>query len=709
VSGLQCRLLPFHPNAAERAEEELMNRSTGLLLFRLGLACCILTLPVTVQADSAAEPSAAASTQNNVPTTAEAKLSQAERILRLEKTIADTQAELEEIKKDLDDPKSEYAQAKEAFMRLDKRLEERQQEAASRPAGEAPDLTGLQRARELAKERFDLAIAERAALQQKFALLEKKLEQDLAALNRMRNPETATSKPAEALATEVKPEQEQAGPTPAAQPAPPQATIQVPAVPGVPAPAAPASPAASQTGSEAPPLAQTALPDNKELLEAQQKAHVTKTEAKKAAEQLQSITERIATVRDNIKTEESLLDTARQRAVNARKSYNSVREHVEKLLSTGAPTEQVSAMWARVDDAEARAGEAEAEVNKIEKRIGELRSELDDLQSEHITALEDAERKRSQAAEAEQEVRRLQNPFSLFNILQWLIRHGPPVAGIGLAMTVLLWLTKVVEQRIVRLITIRGDAGGEPEREARAKTLAAVFRNFASTAIVIGGMLMILSEVGINIVPLLGAAGVVGLAVAFGAQSLIKDYFSGFIILLENQYAINDVIRIGNISGMVEHISLRMTKLRDIEGNAHFIPHGEIKSVTNMTHGWSRAVLDIRVAYKEQVDRVMAALMEVANELYRDPVFRPLVLDAPEMVGVDNLGESAVIVRLMIKTRPLRQWMVKREMLRRIKNRFDELGIEIPFPHYMVYHRPAADDSSDPDALAPLPGRSHDN
>ena len=198
---------------------------------------------------------------------------------------------------------------------------------------------------------------------------------------------------------------------------------------------------------------------------------------------------------------------------------------------------------------------------------------------------------------------------------------------------------------------------------------------------------MIFEEIGIAVGPLMGGAAVFGLAVAFGAQNLIRDYFYGFVILFENQYKLNDVLKIGELSGQVEQISLRMTVLRDLEGNVHFIPNGKIDSVTNMTYGWSRAVIEIGVAYKEDVDHVMQVLLSLGTELREDPTFGQFILDAPEMLGVNELGDSCVAIRMLIKTKPLTQWRVKREMLRRTKRRFDELGIEIPFPHRTVYHR----------------------
>jgi small conductance mechanosensitive channel len=158
------------------------------------------------------------------------------------------------------------------------------------------------------------------------------------------------------------------------------------------------------------------------------------------------------------------------------------------------------------------------------------------------------------------------------------------------------------------------------------------------------------------------------------------------MILLESQYGLNDVIKVGELSGVVERITLRITVLRGLDGTVHFIPNGQINSVSNMTHGWSRALFNIGVAYKENVDHVMKILMELGKELRRDAQFRYVILDDPEMLGVDHFGDSAVEIKFFIKTRPLKQWAVKRELLRRIKLKFDELGIEIPFPHRTVFH-----------------------
>ncbi|MEO8495068.1 MAG: mechanosensitive ion channel family protein, partial [Planctomycetota bacterium] len=171
------------------------------------------------------------------------------------------------------------------------------------------------------------------------------------------------------------------------------------------------------------------------------------------------------------------------------------------------------------------------------------------------------------------------------------------------------------------------------------------------------------------------------------AQSLMKDYFCGFILLMENQYKVNDWVTIGGQTGLVERITLRVTVLRDFEGKVYFIPNGQITSVTNATLDWSRAVFEIGVAYKENVDQVIAELRQVTIQMREDSAYSDFILGDVEMLGVDNLGDSSVVIKFGVKTRPDKKWPVKRELLRRIKNAFDERGIEIPFPHRTVIHR----------------------
>jgi small conductance mechanosensitive channel len=196
---------------------------------------------------------------------------------------------------------------------------------------------------------------------------------------------------------------------------------------------------------------------------------------------------------------------------------------------------------------------------------------------------------------------------------------------------------------------------------------------------------MLLGAVGVDLGPLLAGAGVVGLAISFGAQSLVKDVISGLFILVENQFGVGDVVRLEGVSGAVEKMTLRVVVLRDVHGVVHIVPNGEIKKVSNLTRTWSRVVLDVAVAYKEDPDRVMQVMREVGRELGEDAQWKPLLIEPVEVPGIESFGESSVNIRIQAKTLPLKQWDVARELRRRLKHRFEAEGIEVPFPQQTVY------------------------
>ena len=198
---------------------------------------------------------------------------------------------------------------------------------------------------------------------------------------------------------------------------------------------------------------------------------------------------------------------------------------------------------------------------------------------------------------------------------------------------------------------------------------------------------LVLSEIGISVAPILGAAGVVGLAVGFGAQTLVKDYFTGFFLLLENQIRQGDVVKLGEHGGLVEEVTLRYVRLRDYDGHVHFVPNGQIGSVVNMSRGHAQAVVDVGVAYREDLDRAMAVMRQVAEDLRDDAAFRDRILDKFEMAGVERWDPSAIVLRGRFQVAPLAQWDVRREYLRRLKAAFDRHGIEIPFPQ-LALHAP---------------------
>ncbi len=223
-----------------------------------------------------------------------------------------------------------------------------------------------------------------------------------------------------------------------------------------------------------------------------------------------------------------------------------------------------------------------------------------------------------------------------------------------------------------------------PGSVRRTNTLTRVLSNIATVVIFVVALLVILGEFGVSVAPILGAAGVVGIAVGFGAQSLVKDFFTGFFLLLEDQVRTGDVVTVAGLSGVVEDFSMRMVKLRDYEGNVHYIPNSNISTVTNMSRDFAFAVMDIGVGYGEDTDRVVQTLRDVADQMRKDPEIAPSILEDLDVAGVNALADSSVVIRCRLKVRALNQWKVRREFLSRTKKIFDENGIEIPFPHMRV-------------------------
>lgn len=253
-------------------------------------------------------------------------------------------------------------------------------------------------------------------------------------------------------------------------------------------------------------------------------------------------------------------------------------------------------------------------------------------------------------------------------------------------IVIVAWVAIALLHRTIRLLRERiAHRLDDPEAAKRAATLGRVFRYLVTVVVSLVAGMLVLGELGVSVAPILGAAGVVGLAVGFGAQSLVKDYFAGFFILLENQIRQGDVVRLGEHAGLVENVTLRHIQLRDYDGNVHFVPNGHIGPVINMSRGFSYSVIDVGVAYRENVDDVMQVMHAVAEDMRADAAFGERILDPLEMAGVDQWGDSAVVIRCRFRCKPLEQWGIRREYLRRLKAAFDAAGIEIPFPHLTIY------------------------
>jgi len=283
-------------------------------------------------------------------------------------------------------------------------------------------------------------------------------------------------------------------------------------------------------------------------------------------------------------------------------------------------------------------------------------------------------------------------------------RLGEWMAGSGLRIALIVLLSWLV-LHVVGLLARRleGEFGSATtvdvlERSKRARTLGALIQATVSAVVSTVALLMILRELSVDITPILTGAGIVGLAVGFGAQSLVRDIISGFFLILEDQVRVGDVANIDGTGGLVERITLRTIILRDETGTVHVIPNGSIQRLSNLTKDFSFYVTSVAVAYREDTDHVTAVLVRVTDEMLEDASVAPFMLGPLEVLGVDRFSESSVDIKVRLKTVPSRQWVVGREFLRRVKRAFEEAGIEIPFPHRSILVTQA------PPGAGPRPG-----
>jgi small conductance mechanosensitive channel len=269
--------------------------------------------------------------------------------------------------------------------------------------------------------------------------------------------------------------------------------------------------------------------------------------------------------------------------------------------------------------------------------------------------------------------------------MPWLYSHGVKIIAIVLAAYLIRKLAGTFIEKIVRKIIISDHFLTKEAEKKREDTLIRIFTTSVGILIWLLTLLMILQEVGIAITPLLAASGIAGLAFGFGGQYLIRDLISGLFIIMENQYRIGDVVCFDGTCGLVEDISMRMTTLRDLDGVVHHVPHGEIKKVSNLSKYFARVNLNIGVSYSANLEQVISVVNKIGNELAADPEWKAHILKPPQFLRVDDFGESAVIIKILGETKPIKQWDVAGELRKRLKIAFDKEGIEIPFPQRVIH------------------------
>ncbi|MBC7781229.1 MAG: mechanosensitive ion channel family protein [Proteobacteria bacterium] len=270
--------------------------------------------------------------------------------------------------------------------------------------------------------------------------------------------------------------------------------------------------------------------------------------------------------------------------------------------------------------------------------------------------------------------------------VDWMFWREAVMPAFRITMILLLaWIGARLARSAIRTLRERLTSRlSDREALKRVQTLGRVSRYLVTVLISLIAGMLVLSEVGISVAPILGAAGVVGIAVGFGAQSLVKDYFTGFFLLLENQIRQGDVVQLGDHAGLVEDVTLRYVQLRDYDGNVHFVPNGVITTVVSMSRGFAQAVVDVPVSYAADLHQAMTLMRLVADEMRADPAHAERFTGGFEMAGVERLGDSAIVLRARMQVAPLEQWTVRREYLLRLKLAFDRDGIEIPLPQLVV-------------------------
>ena len=293
----------------------------------------------------------------------------------------------------------------------------------------------------------------------------------------------------------------------------------------------------------------------------------------------------------------------------------------------------------------------------------------------------------------------------LDRLTNWLFTEGLRVLLIVVLAYFAIRMAGLALAHFEEVVTARAeDDADRIEFSHRLQTISGLAKNAVNVLVVGSASLMILQELGINVTPLLTAVGIGGLAIGFGAQNIVRDVISGFFLILEDQIHVGDVVSVEGTTGLVESVKLRTIVLRDLSGTVHVIPNGAITTLSNLTREFSYSVIDVGVAYKEDTDHVVDVLRQVGSDLQTDPAFSAAILASLEVLGVNDFADSAVTIKIRIKTRPLKQWMVGRELRRRIKKAFDAQGIEIPFPHLSVYFgevsKPFLTHELDADAVA---------
>jgi small conductance mechanosensitive channel len=627
----------------------------GALLWLLVAPCG----PVLPQESDAAADTSRNEAEDPKQTTA---ATGAERVIHLESTLAADRERLARLAADLDERQVFFDELTAALPPAKAEHEEKRGrlESLDPASAEAKQLDGevekLATKIERVGRQADLEFKALETLRSQAKALEQKIEKDQRALEQLKGiaPEEPEPAPPEAPRTDE---------------AEPSGSPLTGLIPGVAVPK-------EQAGTPA----VEARPETTEQVEARQQAETRQAEAERAGQAVVEFLERKAAVEQQIAMEQTLLQTAEESRGNVTLALEERQKQLDEAKAAKASATELRELQRKVDAVEGLLAKIEEEITQRRDALETLSAQKEGLKAVQAALTEEALAKQEAAEHALRKSRWLASPFHPVNIARWAVERGPRILSVIIAAVLILLLLRLTLTRVTRLVIRRGRADDTPGSN-RADTLANSFLSVSTVLIVVGGVLIALQEAGMNVTTVLGGAAILGVAIAFGAQNLMRDYFTGFMILLEDQFELGDLVTIDKITGTVERVNMRTTMLRDLEGRVHFIPNGQIRLITNRTYVWGRAVVEIPVGYEEKVDRVMEVILDVAETMRADEKFGELLKGEPTMLGVDKFTDYGVIIKFMIATAPAEGFAVRRELLRRIKNRFDEEGIEISVPH----------------------------
>jgi small-conductance mechanosensitive channel len=605
-------------------------------------------------------------------------LTDAERLLRLEKVVRLDREKLSTLEGEFETKSLFFDDLARSIRSIEAEIAEKKKklgeiDRVAEPGTVADlevELKGLEQRLEVTRRQSEITFQAAKTVQAQVEALKKKITREDQAIQQMIGTPVDSAMDAE-------PEPE---PVQAAEEAPPQSGPPIQLVPGV-----PLQVPVAESGAKAP------TRETADQIEARRQAEKLETQAEEAEQQVRDFLERKAALEEQIELEKQLLQTARDSRDNLNAAVTELQRELREQIASGGTKTKMESEQTNIDEVQDLATQARAEIDERRNYLDSLHQRLEDLHEEQLLLTREAETRRLEAEQARKKSGWLESPLHPQNVARWLKTRGPRMLLVVGVAAVLLFLIRFSMRPVARTV-VRHSRGSRVAGTSRADTLALSFRGALTVLIIAAGALLVLQEAGVDVKTVLGGAAILGVAIAFGAQNMMRDYFSGFMILLEDQFELGDLITISGITGRVEKVNMRTTMLRDIEGRVHFIPNGEIKAITNRTYVWGRAVVEIPIAFEESVDHVMEVLLEIAREMRQDPDWGSSLTDEPVMLGVDKFTEYGVIIKFMIKTQPDKIFATRRELLRRVKNRFDELGIQISVPYRRILRNPGPED-----------------